>query len=89
MRVLSCCLHMSYWDVFLTTFSHVTNSCYLHEKLTLVCFQQIFSCQSYRGVLPKLSGPGAYIIMLFTQKVIKVCFQQLFLTGQNYRGVCI
>lgn len=44
-------------------------------KKTLVCFQQKFSRQSYRGVLSKLSGPRAYIIMLFTQKIIKVCFQ--------------
>ena len=28
--------------------------------------------------VPKLSGSRAYIIMLFTQKVFRVCFQQLF-----------
>ena len=49
-RVLSCCLHISYWEVFLTTFFHVISSCYLYEKLSVVCFQQQNSRQNYRGV---------------------------------------
>ena len=38
--------------------------------------------------VPNLSGPGAYIIMLITQKVIGGILLTSFFPGQSYRGVC-
>ena len=65
--------------------------CYVH-KICHCMFTTTFFYRrkKYCGILDvSYQIYGAYIIVLFTRNLSKVCFQHFLLATQNYCGVCV